>query len=112
MAQHVWMHLEADLRRDAGALDQLGQAGDGEWCASSDTKMKADLASRFRARSARISSLSSGCVRQPGFSLTSIYSYGGASAGADVARAREITTGRIPVNLNVNLSANLDREPI
>jgi hypothetical protein len=32
MAQHVWMHLKADLGRDASALDQLGQAGDGERC--------------------------------------------------------------------------------
>jgi len=29
MAQHVWMHLEADLGLDAGALDQLGQTSDG-----------------------------------------------------------------------------------
>jgi len=27
------MHLEVDLGREAGALDQLGQARDGERCA-------------------------------------------------------------------------------
>ena len=27
MAQHVRMHLRSDLGRDAGALDQLGEAG-------------------------------------------------------------------------------------
>src|ERR1700756_3558797 len=45
---------------------------------------------------------------QPGWSLTSIYYHTSVSAGADVAKAREITIGRIPVNLNVNLSASLD----
>jgi hypothetical protein len=32
MPQHVGVHLKADLGRDASALDQLGQAGDGERC--------------------------------------------------------------------------------
>ena len=45
---------------------------------------------------------------QPGWSLTSIYYHSSVSAGADVARAREITIGRIPINLNANLSANLN----
>jgi hypothetical protein len=45
---------------------------------------------------------------QPGWSLTSIYYHTSVSAGADVSRAREITIGRIPVNLNANLSASLD----
>ena len=37
---------------------------------------------------------------QPGFSLTSIYYHTSVSAGADVARAREITTGRLrPLSL-------------
>jgi len=34
--------------------------------------------------------------QQPGWSLTSIYYHTSVSAGADVARAREITIGRIP----------------
>src|SRR5262249_20766644 len=45
---------------------------------------------------------------QPGSSLTSIYYHTSVSAGSDVAKAREITTGRIPVTLNANLSASLD----
>ena len=45
---------------------------------------------------------------QPGWSLTSIYYHTTVSAGADVAKAREITTGRIPVTLNANLSASID----
>jgi hypothetical protein len=45
---------------------------------------------------------------QPGWSLTSIYYHTSVSAGADVAKAREITIGQIPVNLNANLSASLD----
>jgi hypothetical protein len=45
---------------------------------------------------------------QPGWSLTSFYYHTSVSAGADVARAREITTGRIPVNLSANVSASLD----
>jgi hypothetical protein len=45
---------------------------------------------------------------QPGWSLTSIYYHTTVSAGADVAKAREITIGRIPANLNVNVSASLD----
>jgi hypothetical protein len=46
--------------------------------------------------------------QQPGWSLTSIYYHTSVSAGADVSKAREITIGRIPVNLNANLSASLD----
>jgi hypothetical protein len=45
---------------------------------------------------------------QPGSSLTSIYYHTTVSAGSDVAKAREITTGRIPVTLNANLSASID----
>lgn len=44
----------------------------------------------------------------PGWSVTSVYYHTSVSAGADVARAREITIGRIPANLNVNLSANVN----
>jgi hypothetical protein len=46
--------------------------------------------------------------QQPGWSLSTIYYHTTVSAGADVARAREITIGKIPVNLSANLSANLD----
>ena len=46
--------------------------------------------------------------QQPGWSLSTIYYHTSVSAGADVARAREITIGKIPVNLSANLSANLD----
>jgi hypothetical protein len=41
IAQHVRMRLEADLDRDAGALDQLAEASDCERCALSVTKVKA-----------------------------------------------------------------------
>src|SRR5215831_2071431 len=44
---------------------------------------------------------------QPGWSLTSIYYRTSVSAGEDVAKAREITIGRIPANLNVNVSGSL-----
>src|SRR5262249_12815032 len=44
---------------------------------------------------------------QPGWSLTSIYYHTSVSAGADIARAREFATGRIPVNLSANVSASL-----
>src|SRR5215470_1758319 len=44
---------------------------------------------------------------QPGWSLTSIYYHTSVSAGADVARAREFETGRIPVNLTANVNASL-----
>src|SRR6266511_2314242 len=46
--------------------------------------------------------------QQPGFSVASIYYHTTVSAGADVARAREITIGKIPANLSANLSANLN----
>src|SRR5262249_42357728 len=46
--------------------------------------------------------------QQPGWSLTSIYYHTSVSAGADVAKAREITIGQIPANLNANLSASLN----
>ena len=46
--------------------------------------------------------------QQPGFSMANIYYHTTVSAGADVARAREITIGRIPVNLSANVSANLN----
>ena len=45
---------------------------------------------------------------QPGWTLQTTYYHASVSAGADVARAREITIGRIPLNLNANLSATLD----
>src|SRR5262245_7962429 len=44
---------------------------------------------------------------QPGWSLTSIYYHTSVSAGAGVARAREITTGRIPINLTASVDASL-----
>ncbi|WP_335337550.1 SphA family protein [Bradyrhizobium japonicum] len=43
----------------------------------------------------------------PGWSVTSMYYHTSVSAGADVARAREITIGRIPANLNVNVNASV-----
>jgi hypothetical protein len=46
--------------------------------------------------------------QQPGWSLTTMYYHTSVSAGAEVTQAREITIGRIPVNLNANLSANLN----
>ena len=46
--------------------------------------------------------------QQPGWALKSVYYHTSVSAGADVARAREFKIGRIPVNLNANVSANLD----
>src|SRR3954466_3506507 len=46
--------------------------------------------------------------QQPGWSLANIYYHTSVSAGADVARAREITIGKIPANLSANLSANLN----
>ena len=44
---------------------------------------------------------------QPGWLLQTNYYHTSVSAGSDVARAREITIGRIPNNLNANLSATL-----
>jgi hypothetical protein len=45
---------------------------------------------------------------QPGWSLQSIYYHTSVSAGADVSRAREITIGQIPLNLNASLSGSVD----
>jgi hypothetical protein len=50
--------------------------------------------------------------QQPGWSLTSIYYHTSVSAGADVARAREFETSRIPVNLTANVSQASKRKPI
>jgi hypothetical protein len=47
---------------------------------------------------------------QPGWALTSIYYHTSVSAAANVARAREVTIGRIPATLNVNLSASLNAQ--
>jgi len=47
---------------------------------------------------------------QPGLAVTSIYYHTSVSAGADVSRAREITTGRFPASLNVSLSANVNAD--
>jgi hypothetical protein len=46
--------------------------------------------------------------QQPGWSGASVYYHTSVSAGGDVARAREITTGRIPANLTATLNANLN----
>src|SRR5262245_34535763 len=45
---------------------------------------------------------------QPGWTLQTNYYHTSVSAGADVARAREITIGKIPITFNANLSASLD----
>src|SRR5262245_33755762 len=46
--------------------------------------------------------------QQPGWSLATIYYHTSVSAGSDVARAREITTGRMPINVSASLTASLD----
>src|SRR5262245_51451657 len=45
---------------------------------------------------------------QPGFSFATFNYYTSVSAGADVARAREIQIGRFNPTLSANLDANLD----
>jgi hypothetical protein len=45
--------------------------------------------------------------QQPGWSLATIYYHTSVSAGADVARAREFTLGRVPGNVTVNANLNL-----
>jgi hypothetical protein len=45
--------------------------------------------------------------QQPGFSLVSMYYHTSVSAGASVARAREISIGRLPVSVSVNVQASL-----
>jgi len=47
---------------------------------------------------------------QPGWSLQSIYYHTSVSAGADVSRAREITIGQIPLNLNASLSGSVNAD--
>jgi hypothetical protein len=46
--------------------------------------------------------------QQPGWSAASIYYHTTVSAGGDVARAREISIGRIPANVTANLNASLN----
>src|ERR1700754_5232310 len=46
--------------------------------------------------------------QQPGWSLANIYYHTSVSAGANVARAREFTLGRVPANLSVNANLNLN----
>ncbi len=45
--------------------------------------------------------------QQPGWSLATIYYHTSVSFGADVARAREFTLGRVPANVTVNANLNL-----
>ena len=45
--------------------------------------------------------------QQQGWSVASIYYHTSVSAGGDVARAKEIQIGRIPVNLNASLNATV-----
>jgi hypothetical protein len=44
----------------------------------------------------------------PGWSVTAIYYHTSVSAGADVARAREVTIGRLTGDLNVNVNARVN----
>src|SRR5262249_120804 len=44
----------------------------------------------------------------PGWSITTIYYHDRVSAGADVARAREITIGGLPANITANVNANVN----
>jgi hypothetical protein len=46
--------------------------------------------------------------QQPGWSITSIYYRTSVSAGGNVARAREITIGRIPTNLTASVDARVN----
>ena len=46
-------------------------------------------------------------AQTPGWSMSSIYYHTSVSAGGDVARAREITIGGIPANLNATVNANV-----
>ena len=46
--------------------------------------------------------------QQPGWSLANIYYHTSVSAGADVARAREFTLGRVPGNVTINANLNLN----
>ena len=46
--------------------------------------------------------------QQPGWSLATVYYHTSVSAGADVARAREFSLGRVPGNLTVNANLNLN----
>src|ERR1700720_3909558 len=50
----------------------------------------------------------SAAPQQPGWSLATIYYHTSVSAGADVARAREFTLGRVPTNVTVNANLNLN----
>jgi hypothetical protein len=52
-------------------------------------------------------SLAAAPARAPGWQLTTMYYHTSVSAGADVARAREITIGRIPANLTATVDANV-----
>src|SRR5258708_22105116 len=45
--------------------------------------------------------------QQPGWSLATVYYHTSVSAGADVARAREFTLGRVPANVTVNANLSL-----
>jgi hypothetical protein len=49
---------------------------------------------------------------QPGWSVQSIYYHTSVSAGANVSRAREITIGQVPLNLNASLSGSIMLLPI
>jgi hypothetical protein len=46
--------------------------------------------------------------QEPGWSLGNIYYHTSVSAGADVARAREFTLGRVPGNVTLNANLNLN----
>ncbi|WP_454618308.1 SphA family protein [Bradyrhizobium cenepequi] len=52
-------------------------------------------------------SLAAAPARAPGWQVTTIYYHTSVSAGAEVARAREITLGRIPANLTATIDANV-----
>lgn len=53
-------------------------------------------------------SLAAAPQQAPGWSLTTIYYHTSVSAGAEVARAREIAIGRFPVNLTATVNANVN----
>src|SRR4029450_1056400 len=53
-------------------------------------------------------SLAAAPQQAQGWSLTTIYYHTSVSAGAEGARAREITIGRFPVNLTATVNANVN----
>ena len=97
-----WMHLKSKK------ICRLGVAAIAALLALSNNPARADEGGVSFWIPGFFGSLAAVPQQASGWSVTSIYYHTSVSAGADVARAREITIGNLPVSVSASVNANVN----